>query len=97
VRASTLWNVNLGLPNHSGLMLAARITLAHFSVSSAINLPKCRCQEIVAVGNQFEDHLLEILNGSRWREAKLFPSRGVKLPSLSAGCQSFIDVAFGLI
>jgi hypothetical protein len=24
---------------HSGLMFAARITLAHFSVSSAINLP----------------------------------------------------------
>ena len=41
-------------------MLAARIALPHFSVSSAINLPKCRCQEIVAVGNQFEDHLLEI-------------------------------------
>src|SRR5262249_20105024 len=27
-------------PDHSGLMLAARITLAHFSVSSAMNLPK---------------------------------------------------------
>jgi hypothetical protein len=25
---------------HAGLMLAARITLAHFSVSSAMNLPK---------------------------------------------------------
>jgi len=27
-------------PNYSALMLAARITLAHFSVSSAISLPK---------------------------------------------------------
>ena len=27
-------------PDHSGLMLAARITFAHFSVSSAMNLPK---------------------------------------------------------
>ena len=29
-----------GAPRHSGLMLAALITLAHFSVSSAMNLPK---------------------------------------------------------
>jgi hypothetical protein len=28
------------LPLHAGLMLAARITLPHFSVSSAMNLPK---------------------------------------------------------
>src|SRR5262245_30957397 len=27
-------------PDHCGLMLAARITFAHFSVSSAMNLPK---------------------------------------------------------
>src|SRR5262249_10651367 len=33
--------VTVRLPgNHSGLMLAARITLAHFSVSSAMGLPK---------------------------------------------------------
>src|SRR5436190_21311185 len=29
-----------GLPRQSALMLAARITLPHFSVSSAMNLPK---------------------------------------------------------
>src|SRR5215472_6892697 len=29
-----------GLPRHSGLMLADRITLAHFSVSSAMSFPK---------------------------------------------------------
>src|SRR3954469_12359147 len=29
-----------GAEDHSGLMLAARITLAHFSVSSAMNLAK---------------------------------------------------------
>ena len=29
-----------GCADHSGLMLAARITLAHFSVSSAMSLPK---------------------------------------------------------
>src|SRR5262249_32247899 len=32
-----LWNLRCG---HSGLMLAARITLPHFSVSSAMSLPK---------------------------------------------------------
>jgi len=37
------------------------------------------------------------LNDSRWREAKLFPSRGVKLPCLSARSQSFVDVVFGPI
>jgi hypothetical protein len=37
------------------------------------------------------------LNGSRWRKAKLFPSRGVKLPCLSARSQSFVDVVFGPI
>jgi hypothetical protein len=39
-RNSGLWNVRPGLQDHSGLMLAARITLPHFSVSSAMNLPK---------------------------------------------------------
>src|SRR5262249_59310405 len=34
----TLWNV--GHARHSGLMLAARITFPHFSVSSARSLPK---------------------------------------------------------
>src|SRR5262245_56376435 len=34
-----LWNVCLA-PDHSGLMLAARTTLAQCSVSSAINLEK---------------------------------------------------------
>jgi hypothetical protein len=29
-----------GLPRQSGLMLAARITLLHFSVSSAMSFPK---------------------------------------------------------
>jgi hypothetical protein len=37
------------------------------------------------------------LDGSRWREAKLFPSRGVKLPYLSARSQSFVDVVFRTI
>jgi hypothetical protein len=35
-----LWNIGSRLPRHSGLMLAARITLPHFSVSSAMSLPK---------------------------------------------------------
>ena len=34
-----LWNI-AGTAGSSGLMLAARITLPHFSVSSAISLPK---------------------------------------------------------
>src|SRR5262245_66632205 len=34
-----LRNIGSGLPCHSGLMLAARITLPHFSVSSAISFP----------------------------------------------------------
>jgi hypothetical protein len=35
-RNGTLWNI----AGHSALMLAARITLPHFSVSAAISLPK---------------------------------------------------------
>jgi hypothetical protein len=38
VRVRELWNVALGM-DYSGLMLAALITFAHFSVSSAINFP----------------------------------------------------------
>ena len=33
-------SVRCGEAAHSALMLAARITLPHFSVSSAMNLPK---------------------------------------------------------
>src|SRR5262245_41296952 len=36
----TLGNILPGSPDHSGLMLAARITLPHFSVSSAMSLAK---------------------------------------------------------
>src|SRR5215471_1267639 len=35
-RFRTLWNIGSELPPHSGLMFAARTTLAHFSVSSAM-------------------------------------------------------------
>src|SRR5262249_2902362 len=35
-----LWNIGPSFWDHSGLMLAARITLPHFSVSSAMSLPK---------------------------------------------------------
>jgi hypothetical protein len=35
-----LWNIESILPRHSALMLAARITLPHFSVLSAMSLPK---------------------------------------------------------
>src|SRR5262249_26089557 len=35
----TLRNIGRRLVDHSGLMLAARITLAHFSVSSTMNFP----------------------------------------------------------
>src|SRR5215475_13872408 len=35
-----IMDLRAGPTGHSGLMLAARITLPHFSVSSAINLPK---------------------------------------------------------
>src|SRR5262249_61375280 len=34
-----LRNIGSGLPRQSGLMLAARITLPHFSVSSATSFP----------------------------------------------------------
>src|ERR1700750_982856 len=36
----TLWNISATMTAYSALMLAARITLAHFSVSSARSLPK---------------------------------------------------------
>src|SRR5215510_12133695 len=39
-RSSSLFADVGGAEAHSGLILAARITLPHFSVSSAINLPK---------------------------------------------------------
>ncbi len=39
-RNETLWNTWRRLLDHSGLMPANWITLAHFSVSSAMNLPK---------------------------------------------------------
>src|SRR5262245_38214208 len=39
-RNETLWNISPHRPDHSGLMLAARTTLPHFSVSSPISLPK---------------------------------------------------------
>src|SRR5262245_23315318 len=35
--------------HHSGLILAARITLPHFSVSSAISLPKSAGEPIITV------------------------------------------------
>jgi hypothetical protein len=34
--------------DHSGLILAARITLAHFSTSSAMNLPKS--EGVIGIG-----------------------------------------------
>jgi hypothetical protein len=37
-RNGPLWNIE---PDHSGLMLAARITFPHLSISSAMNLPNC--------------------------------------------------------
>ena len=40
VRRTGFMERHLRLPDHSALMLAARITLPHFSVSSASSLPK---------------------------------------------------------
>src|SRR5262249_34244540 len=37
--ATDVTECHLGLPDHSALMLAARITLPHFSVSSATSFP----------------------------------------------------------
>jgi hypothetical protein len=58
------------------------------------------CGGRAAAGDPGDDNsntaLLD-LNCSRWREAKLFPSRGVKLPCLSARSQSFVDMVFGPI
>jgi ABC-type uncharacterized transport system permease subunit len=39
-RNEGLWNVGACGPAYSGLILAARITLPHFSVSSSMNFPK---------------------------------------------------------
>src|SRR5262249_49326070 len=39
-RNGRLWNVGATMTAYSALMLAARITLPHFSVSFAISLPK---------------------------------------------------------
>src|SRR5262245_14713742 len=40
IRGMDVTEYLVGLPHQSALMFAARITLAHFSVSSAISLPK---------------------------------------------------------
>ena len=40
VRSTSLNHTQVLAPDHSALMLAARITLPHFSVSSAISFPK---------------------------------------------------------
>ena len=40
IRGTDVTEYRAGSPRHSGLMLAARTTLAHFSVSSAMSLPK---------------------------------------------------------
>jgi hypothetical protein len=40
IRLTAVMEYWIGLPHQSALMLAARITLPHFSVSSAISLPK---------------------------------------------------------
>ena len=40
VRRTGFMECPAATPTHSGLMFAARITLPHFSVSSAMNLPK---------------------------------------------------------
>src|SRR5215471_17743632 len=39
IRRTRFMECHLGSPDHSGLMLAARITLPHFSVYSATKLP----------------------------------------------------------
>jgi hypothetical protein len=49
-----------GLPRQSGLMLAARITLLHFSVSSPMSFPKSsrgageRCAAQISAGVFFD-------------------------------------------
>src|SRR5262249_59616538 len=40
IRGTDFTECHLGLPDHSALMLRARMTLPHFSVSSAMSLPK---------------------------------------------------------
>jgi len=56
----------------------------------------CRCSRSSLWVINSSTALLD-LNGSRWREAELFPSHDVKLPCLSARGQLFVDVAFGPI
>jgi hypothetical protein len=56
----------------------------------------CRCSRSSLWVINSSTALLD-LNGSRRREAELFPTRGVKLPCLSTCSQSFVDVAFGPI
>jgi len=56
----------------------------------------CRCSRSSLWVINSSTALLD-LNGSRRREAKLFPIRGVKLPCLSARGQLFVDVVFGTI
>ena len=52
---------------HSGLMLAARITLPHFSVSSAMSLPKSAGEPASTVAAQIGEPRLDLGIGERRR------------------------------
>src|SRR5262245_39352629 len=48
VRVTGFYGISVEV-DHSGLMLAARITLPHFSVSSTINLSKVAGESVVTI------------------------------------------------
>src|SRR5580693_8143293 len=65
--------------SHSGLMLAARITLPHFSVSSAMNLPNSA--DVIGIGEPPRSAILAFIAVSA--SAALISL--LSLPMISAG------------
>jgi len=55
-----------GSPDHSGLTLAARITLPHFSVSSAMSLAKSAGEPTSGVAPRSLDHLVGARDERWW-------------------------------
>src|ERR1700680_1046061 len=58
----SLKNSAMELADHSALMLAARITLPHFSVSSAMNFPKAA--GVIDIGEPPRSAILAFIVGS---------------------------------
>src|SRR5262249_33513138 len=79
IRRTGFMERHLGLPDHSGLMLAARITLPHFSVSAATKLPKSEGEPAITVPPRSASRALS------WGSARAALISLLSLLTISAG------------